>query len=462
LVLLTGAFAVFPARPAHAANVPGTACSVFPSDNIWNTDISNLPVNSNSAVWVSSTTPSSGKLHPDFGGPPYGIPFNLATNATPTVNFNFQYASESDPGLYPNPPGAQIEQGSDAHMLTINSDTCKLYETFATNLSNNTAGSGAIFDLGSNQLRPAGWTSADAAGLPIFPGLVRVDEVQAGFIGHAIRFTVHNTHNSYLWPARHVAGIPDLTLPPMGARFRLKQNFDISGYGAAAQVVLTAFKHYGLIVADNGSDWYFQGTEDAQWNAGVYPNMIQDLKNVPAGAFEAVDESSLMISADSAQVGTAPAAAAAPNATARDAAATVSWTAPANGGQPIQTYTVTGTPSGHAVVSGSSTTAVVFGLTNGISYTFTVSATNVIGTGPPSPPSNAVVPNARLTAQSQVAAAGGRSPVNQSASHALPPVRIPQRSGGVPAASRSESRPALSQQPPISPLRPYQRSSRFW
>jgi hypothetical protein len=306
LLLLIATVGSGQARPVLAAPVPGTSCSVFPSNNIWNTDISNLPVNSRSSTWITSTTPSSGKLHPDFGGPPYGIPFNLATNATPTSSFTFQYASESDLGPYPIPPGALIEQGSDAHMLTINSDTCKLYETYATNLGTLTAGSGAIFDLGSNQLRPATWTSADAAGLPIFPGLVRVDEVQAGFIGHAIRFTVHNTNNSFIWPARHQAGISNTTLPPMGARFRLKANYVISGYGAAAQVVLTAFKHYGLIVADNGSDWYFQGTEDAQWNSGAYPQMIQDLKNVPAGAFEAVDESSLMVNANSAQVATAP------------------------------------------------------------------------------------------------------------------------------------------------------------
>jgi hypothetical protein len=423
LLLLIATVGSGQARPVLAAPVPGTSCSVFPSNNIWNTDISNLPVNSRSSTWITSTTPSSGKLHPDFGGPPYGIPFNLATNATPTSSFTFQYASESDPGPYPIPPGALIEQGSDAHMLTINSDTCKLYETYATNLGTLTAGSGAIFDLGSNQLRPATWTSADAAGLPIFPGLVRVDEVQAGFIGHAIRFTVHNTNNSFIWPARHQAGISNTTLPPMGARFRLKANYVISGYGAAAQVVLTAFKHYGLIVADNGSDWYFQGTEDAQWNSGAYPQMIQDLKNVPAGAFEAVDESSLMVNANSAQVATAPSAAAAPIAAPGAGAAIVTWAPPANGGQPILSYTVTGTPSGFAVVNGGVTSAVVFGLTNGVSYTFTVSAANVIGTGPPSPPSNAVVPKVRIIFQSGPALPSGRLPVSQLSTGASPAAR---------------------------------------
>ncbi|HEV3102600.1 MAG TPA: fibronectin type III domain-containing protein [Candidatus Dormibacteraeota bacterium] len=424
--LVVGGLGALTPRNVQAAVVPGTACSVFPSDNIWNTDISNMPVNTNSATWVASTTPGSGKTHPDFGGPPYGIPFNIATNATPTRSFTFQYAGESDSGPYPVPPGAQIEQGSDAHLLVINSDTCKLYETFATDLSTNSAGSGAIFDLNSDQLRPAGWTSADAAGLPIFPGLLRVDEVQAGFIGHAIRFTVHNTDNQYLWPARHIAGINNPNLPPMGARFRLKAGFTCSTCGAAAQVVLTAFKHYGLIVADNGSDWFFQGTEDSQWNAGPFPTMIQDLKGIPVNAFEAIDESSLMVSANSAQAGTAPAAPAAPVAAPRDAAATVSWTPPATGGQPIVSYTISGTPSGHAVVGGTSTTAVVFGLTNGTSYTFTVTATNVIGTGPPSPASNAVIPDHRLTGQSAPAPIGTRSGANQSGT-GTPGPRLPNR-----------------------------------
>jgi hypothetical protein len=423
LLLLLATLGSGGAVPAHAAIVPGTSCSVFPPNNIWNTDVSNLPVNSRSATWVAATTPSSGKLHPDFGGPPYGIPFNLATNATPTTSFTFQYASESDPGPYPKPPVAQIENGSDAHMLVINSDNCKLYETFATNLSNNTAGSGAIFDLGSNQLRPADWTSADAAGLPIFPGLVRYDEVQAGLINHAIRFTVHNTNNTYIWPARHKAGINNTSLPPMGARFRLKASFNISSYGNAAQVVLTAFKHYGLIVADNGSDWFFQGTEDSQWDAGVYPQMVQDLKNVPVSAFEAIDESSLMISANSAQAATAPLAAAAPIATPGAGAARVTWAPPANGGQPILSYTVSGTPSGHVVVSGGSTSVVIFGLTNGVSYTFTVTATNVIGTGPASAPSNAVIPNGRINFQGTPGIPAPRLPVNQSGAAPSPPSR---------------------------------------
>src|SRR5438067_1589692 len=195
--------AVLTSPVVRAAAVPGTSCTVFPADNIWNTDISQLPVSSSSNTWISHTMPSSGLTHPDFGRPPYGMPFNVASNSDTFKSFNFLYASESDPGPYPIPASPKIEAPSDSHMLVINKDTCKLYETFATDLSTNppSAGSGAIFDLTSDALRPAGWTSADAAGLPIFPGLVRFDEVQAGFIGHAIRFTVHNTNDTCRWPA---------------------------------------------------------------------------------------------------------------------------------------------------------------------------------------------------------------------------------------------------------------------
>jgi hypothetical protein len=401
---------VLPAAPVvRAAPVPGTACTVFPADNVWNTDISKLPVNASSATWISHTMPGSGLTHPDFGRPPYGMPFNVASNSTPTASFSFQYASESDPGPYPIPSSPQIEGGSDAHMLVVNKDTCELYETFATDLTTTpySAGSGAIFDLGSDALRPAGWTSADAAGLPIFPGLVRRDEVLAGFIGHAIRFTVHNTDDTYLWPARHHAGINDPNLPPMGARFRLKMGYDITSFGTEAQVVLTAFKHYGLIVADNGSDWYFQGTEDAGWDDQI----ISDLKKVPVNQFEAVDESSLMVNPDSGQAGTVPAQPAAPVAIAGDGKAYVTWTAPANGGQPITGYVITGTPGGSALAGAGALGVVMYGLTNGTAYTFTVTAQNVIGAGPPSPPSNAVVPNSRITSGSSPGSVGGRSPV---------------------------------------------------
>jgi hypothetical protein len=295
-----------------AAAVPGTTCQVFPADNVWNTDISRLPVNSHSAAWLASTLASTRLLHPDFGGPPYGIPFNVVHTSHATTDFTFQYWDESDPvvaspqlqGPYPYGNDLVIEGPTDSHLLSIDQDTCKLYETFATNYNGpSTAGSGAIFDLNSNLLRPAGWTSADAAGLPIFPGLVRLDEVQAGVIAHAIRFTVQQSDTSYLWPARHQAGsASNPNLPPMGARFRLKAGYSIAGFGHEAQVVLTAMKHYGLIVADNGSNWFFQGTMDPGWDLGPYPAMISELKSVPASAFEAVDESALMADPNSGQV----------------------------------------------------------------------------------------------------------------------------------------------------------------
>ncbi len=418
--------AVFTTPVADAAAVPGTTCNVFPADNIWNTDISTLPVNSNSTTWVNSTGGSSGRLlHPDFGGPPYGIPFNVVSNSHATVTPTFDYASESDIAPYPWGSDLVIEGPTDSHMLSINKDTCTLYETFATDIAHNHAGSGAIFDLNSDALRTAGFTSADAAGLPIFPGLVRLDEVQAGFIGHAIRFTVHNTNDTYIWPARHHAGINDSSLPPMGARFRLKQSFDISSFISATQVVSTAFKQYGLIVADNGSDWFFQGTEDAGWNSPPYDTMIAQLKTIPASAFEAVDEASLMVDPNSAQAGRAPSAPAAPAAVAGNASAIVHWTAPANGGQPITGYTITGSPGGSAAVSGSTTVAVVKGLANGTSYSFTVKATNVIGPGPTSAPSNAVIPTARpAVPQSSPAPSSGRPGVSQSSPAPPSPPRI--------------------------------------
>jgi len=300
------------ARPAAAAIVPGSTCQIFPADNIWNTDISSMPVNSHSAAWLASTGAATGKLlHPDFGGPPYGMPINVVHTSHATTNFNFQYWDESDPvvatqqpqGPYPYGSDLLREGPTDSHLLTVDQDTCKLYETWATDYAGpSTAGSGAIFDLHSNQLRHANWTSADAAGLPILPGLVRLDEVQAGLIAHAIRFTVQSTDQTYLWPARHQAGsASNPNLPPMGARFRLKASYNISGFGAQTQVVLTAMKHYGLIVADNGSNWFFQGTMDSGWNAGAYPAMIAQLKTIPASAFEAIDESSLMVDPNSAQ-----------------------------------------------------------------------------------------------------------------------------------------------------------------
>jgi hypothetical protein len=299
------ALAVAVSPIASAAPVPGTSCAVFPSNNVWNMDVSNLPVAAKSKTWKRSANAGSTLLHPDFGGPPYGFPFDVVAGDHPKVSVSFTYADESDPGPYPFDATIQIEGGSDRHALMIDGDNCILYELFAANWNHGDpkAGSGATFDLASNALRSAGWTSADAAGLPIFPGLVRHDEVQAGAIDHAIRFTVDCTTNRYIWPARHRAGVRDTTCPPMGARFRLRAGFDESGFSADTKVILEAMKHYGMIVADNGSNWYFQGSEDGNWNNGL----LDQLKTVPASAFVAVDESGCKVGADSGAFAYSPA-----------------------------------------------------------------------------------------------------------------------------------------------------------
>ena len=278
---------------ADAASVPGTSCAVLPSDNIWNTDVSKLPVNPRSKTWLRSMKAGSTLLHPDFGGPPYGFPFAVVGNGHKTHRIRFRYASESDRVPYPFDGKTPIERGSDRHALMINRDTCTLYELYDArwNSGSPTAGSGAVFDLGSNALRPDGWTSADAAGLPIFPGLVRYDEVEAGAIRHAIRFTVECTRKRHIWPARHDAGVANTSCPPMGARFRMRAGFDISTFGAKARVIMRAMKHYGMIVADNGSNWYFQGIMDKRWTN----HLLDQLKRIPASAFVAIDESGCIV-----------------------------------------------------------------------------------------------------------------------------------------------------------------------
>ncbi|HET6713265.1 MAG TPA: hypothetical protein VFI59_06110 [Actinomycetota bacterium] len=292
------------AGPAGRGPVPGTTCEVFPADNVWRMDVSALPKHPKSQIWKRSSHAGSTDLHPDFGPPAYGIPYGVVDASHGDAAVDFQYASESDDGPYPFGPDVAIEGGSDRHALMLDRDACTLYELFNArwNGGDPTAGSGAIFDLGSNDLRPAGWTSADAAGLPIFPGLVRWDEVQAGEIDHAIRFTVACTMRRFVWPARHQAGLSDRRCPPMGARFRLRQGFDISGFSPNARVVLLAMQRYGLIVADNGSDWYFQGTVDDGWTNGL----LDQLKEVPAGAFVAVDARGCRVSKDSAEFAYGP------------------------------------------------------------------------------------------------------------------------------------------------------------
>ena len=293
-----------------SSQLPGALnCPVFPADNVWNTDISGLPVDSHSAAWMASMNSASINLHPDFGpsgdpSNPYGMPYTVVSPAHALVNVSFQYRGESDAGPYPFGTDTPIEGGAtsngDRHAIMVNPATCTLYELFDAhyNSSGSSAGSGAIWNLNSNALRPAGWTSADAAGLPILPGLLRYDEVQSGSITHAIRMTAQSTDTSFIWPARHQAGTSsNPNLPPMGARFRLNADFDISGYSPQAQVVLRAMQHYGLILADNGSNWYFGGTADQGWPI----SLVDELKHVPASAFNAVDESSLTVDANSGQ-----------------------------------------------------------------------------------------------------------------------------------------------------------------
>jgi hypothetical protein len=278
-------------------------CQVFPApsgkpagQSWWNEDISKYPVAKMSATYIA--TYGGAHLHPDFGEPYYGIPFNIVPASQPMVPVHFTpYGSQSDKGPYPIPNNPEIEgqplySVGDRHLLVLQEGSCKLYEMWhAEPVSGGkswTAGSGAIFDLNSTKLRPNGWTSADAAGLPIFPALIKCDEVKAGAINHALRVTFNNTHISYVHPATHDAGLWNTTVPPMGERFRLKASFDISHYKGVANIILTAMKKYGMFVADNGSDWYFQGQggkEATCWNN----DQLDTLKNVPGTAFEAVD-----------------------------------------------------------------------------------------------------------------------------------------------------------------------------
>ena len=292
-------FLVGVVTPLSAAPVPGTSCNVFPANNVWNTPVNRLPVHRKSDVWLRSMHAGRTLLHPDFGGPPYGLPYAVVDDSHPIVSLDFLYADESDPGPYPFGPDIPIEGGNDEHALIVNEDTCTLYELYDAhwNGGNPDAGSGAIFDLDSNALRPDTWTSADAAGMPIFPGLVRYDEVQAGLINHAIRFTVECTRDRHIWPARHDAGVDDRSCPPMGARFRMKASYSLARFSPQARVILQAMKKYGMFVTDNGSDWFFQGTTDPRWT----DDLLDELKSVPASAFVAVNESPCKVTPNSGQ-----------------------------------------------------------------------------------------------------------------------------------------------------------------
>ncbi len=285
-----------PTAPAGSVSLPMIGgCHVFPADNPWNLDVSSAPLHPNSANYMSRMAALGGnqKLHADFGSnPAYGIPFVVVPSNQPMVPITFTaYGDESDPGPYPVPLNAPVEGGAssngDRHVLVLQQGVCKLFELYrAFQVGNGwNADAGAAFDLNSNALRPAGWTSADAAGLPILPGLVRYDEVKSGEIRHALRFTVSKTQRAYINPATHWASsITDASYLPMGARLRLKANFDTSGYYGDARVVLEALKKYGMIVSDNGSNYFITGATDARWN----DTDLNQLKTVPGSAFEVV------------------------------------------------------------------------------------------------------------------------------------------------------------------------------
>ncbi len=271
---------------AQALRLPSAPrCVVFPKTNAWNKRVDALPVAPNSDAIIRSIGATAG-LHPDFG-PGIGIPFDVVTRKTPRSRVTFDYARESDRVPYPIPRTVHIESGGDRHALLVDRDVCKLFELYAlTHTSHGWhAGSGAVWSLRSNRLRPAGWTSADAAGLAMLPGLARYDEVARGVIDHALRFTVERTRRAYIAPARHYASsLTDPDLPPMGQRVRLKAAFDVSGFPRQARVVLTALKRYGMLVADNGSSWFISGAPDPRWNN----DDLHTLSRVKGSNFEVV------------------------------------------------------------------------------------------------------------------------------------------------------------------------------
>ena len=282
-----------------------TACTVFPADNPWNADVSGLDVLSNSDAYLGEIG-LDGHLHPDFGttynGAPNGIPYVDVDDSVAKVLVAFDYADESDVGPYPLPPDAPIEGGpngdGDRHVIAFDTSECKLYELFNAHPKDDGtwhAGSGAIFDLTSNDLRPEGRTSADAAGLPIYPGLVRYDEVVTdGVIDHALRFTVQHSQKGYIHPATHYASsckpADCPTYAPMGLRVRMKKDYDCSSLSSEVQVLCTAFKKYGMIVADNGSNWYVSGAPDDRWS----DDNLHDLSKIPGSAFEAVNTGAVL------------------------------------------------------------------------------------------------------------------------------------------------------------------------
>jgi len=290
LPLLAAVVGLAAAAPAQAP--PRLAgCPVFPASNPWNQRVDKLPVAADSAAIVASIGRDA-PLHADFGsglwqGAPIGIPYDVVTRTTPRSRVVFDYADESDRGPYPIPAGVHVEGGGDRHALLVDRSACRLYELYALRRESGRwhAGSGAIWSLRSNRLRPAGWTSADAAGLPILPGLARYDEVARGAIRHALRFTAPRTRRAYVWPARHFASdSTDPRLPPMGLRLRLKASFDVRSFPRQARIVLVALKRYGMLLADNGSSWYVSGASDRRWSN----DQLHTLARVHGSDFEVV------------------------------------------------------------------------------------------------------------------------------------------------------------------------------
>jgi hypothetical protein len=293
VAVVASACEVPPTSPGAGPSVGG--CAVLPSDNAWNQKVTSLAVRPDSSTLIASISASGKtKLHPDFGGNgEYGIPFAVVPASQAKVPINYTaYGDESDPGPFPIPATAPVEGGTasdgDRHVLVVQQGSCHLYELDRAFWEGNhwNADSGVNWDLNSNALRPAGWTSADAAGLPILPGLVRYDEVAAGHIDHAVRFTVSKSQAGYILPATHFASSStSAALPPMGLRLRLKASFSLAGFTGESLVILQALKTYGMIVADNGSSWYISGAADSRWN----DDDLNQLKTVPGSAFEAVD-----------------------------------------------------------------------------------------------------------------------------------------------------------------------------
>jgi hypothetical protein len=298
-VALLAVGAASASAPPRLAQAP--ACPLFPASSPWNQRVDKLPVAADTDRLVASIGLDD-HMHADFGsglweGGPIGIPITVVRGTQAKTRVSFDYADESDKGPYPIPANVAIEGGrasdGDRHALIVDRDHCRLYELFAlypTGGGRWKAGSGAIWDLRSNRLRPAGWTSADAAGLPILPGLARYEEAARGRIEHALRFTASRTRRAYVWPARHFASSDsDPALPPMGLRVRLKASYPISSFPPQARVVLRALKEYGMILADNGSDWYVSGAPHTKWSN----DQLHTLHRVPGSAFEVVDVSSL-------------------------------------------------------------------------------------------------------------------------------------------------------------------------